>query len=372
MRDKIKVMSIFGTRPEAIKMASVVKELEKDEKIESKVLITAQHRQMLDQVMDIFDMKADYDLNVMEASQTIHKITSKVLEGVGKIIEEEFRPDLVLVHGDTSTAFSSALSSFYMKVDVGHVEAGLRTDNIYSPFPEEMNRRLITRLSSINFCPTESNKKNLLIENVSEDSIVVTGNTVIDAMHMVIDDKHIFSDEKIRKVDFSKKTVLLTCHRRENWGSPMEEAFRAVADLSKKYPDLTIIYPVHLNPKIQELAKKSLNYDNIILTDPLEYKEFANLINAVDFVLTDSGGMQEEAPSVGVPVLVLREETERPEAVEAGTVKLVGTSYDKIMENSIKLLEDENFYNGMSRAISPYGDGKASKRIVEDIKKRYL
>lgn len=369
--DKIKVMAIFGTRPEAIKMAGVVKALEKNEDIDSYVLVSAQHRQMLDSVMDIFSMKADFDLDIMQKKQTISQITTKVLNGVFEILDKKLKPDAVLVHGDTTTAFSAALAAFYSKVPVCHVEAGLRTGNIYSPYPEEMNRRLITELASVNYAPTENNKANLLKENVKEDQIVVTGNTVIDALHMVIEDNYEFEDKRLSAMDKSKKNILLTCHRRENWGEPMEDIFKAVAMIADKYKDINIIYPVHPNPSIVELAGKMLTRENILLIQPLEYKEFANLISKVSFVMTDSGGLQEEAPSLGKPVLVLRTETERPEAVKAGTVKIVGVKTKDVFEYAQRLIEDEEFYSKMSKAVNPYGDGKASGRIAEDIAKRF-
>lgn len=366
---KIRVLSVFGTRPEAIKMAPVVKEFLKHEEIESKVLVTAQHREMLDGVLDIFNIKPDFDLDIMKHGQTIEDITSKVLYGVSDILQNKFKPDIMLVHGDTTTAFSSCLAGFYNKVYVGHVEAGLRTDNIYSPFPEEMNRRLISTLASLNFAPTNNNKKNLLNESIDENKIVVTGNTVIDALKMVVDEEYQFKCKEIKNIDKDKKIILLTCHRRENWGKPMEEIFRAVNDIANKYEDICIVYPVHLNPNIRKLANKILISKNIILTEPFEYEEFTNLINKSYFVLTDSGGLQEEAPSLGKPVLVLRTETERPEAVEAGTVKIVGVEYDDIIRESTKLIENKQEYNKMSHAVNPYGDGKAARRIVDRILK---
>lgn len=365
---KLKVLSAFGTRPEAIKMAPVIKEMEKYDDIDSKVLVTAQHRQMLDSVLDLFDIKPDYDLDIMKHGQTIEDITSKVVYGVSDILKNMFSPDIMLVHGDTTTAFASALAGFYNKISVGHVEAGLRTDNIYSPFPEEMNRRLISQISTLNFAPTKNNENNLLKNSIPKDKIFVTGNTVIDALHMVVKKDYSFENKKLQNIDFDKKIILLTCHRRENWGKPMEDIFNAVEKLAKNNQDVLIIYPIHLNPNIRKIADNIFTAPNIILTEPLEYEEFSNLMAKSYFIMTDSGGIQEEAPSLGKPVLVLRTETERPEAVQAGTVKIVGVNGKNILSASEKLLKDKNFYNDMANAVNPYGDGKASERIVEKIR----
>ena len=366
--DKIKIISVFGTRPEAIKMAPLVKKMETNPNIISKVLVTGQHRQMLDSVLEIFDIKPDFDLNIMKHGQTIQDITSKVMYGVCDIIKNNFTPDLLLVHGDTSTSFSSALGAFYEKIPVGHVEAGLRTGNIYSPYPEEMNRKLIGSLSTYHFAPTTNNKNNLLKENISEKSIIVTGNTVIDALHSVIDINYDFStDENLKKVDFNKKLILLTCHRRENWGKPMENIFDAINKVAEENQEIQIIYPVHMNPQIVKLANEKLTQSNIVLIEPLEYVEFANLINKSHLILTDSGGLQEEAPSLGKPVLVLRTETERPEAVEAGTVKGIGVEYENVYKEIDSILNNKNEYDKMSNAVNPYGDGKACDRIIEFI-----
>ena len=366
--DKIKIISVFGTRPEAIKMAPLVKKMETNPNIISKVLVTGQHRQMLDSVLEIFDIKPDFDLNIMKHGQTIQDITSKVMYGVCDIINNNFRPDLLLVHGDTSTSFSSALGAFYEKIPVGHVEAGLRTGNIYSPYPEEMNRKLIGSLSTYHFAPTINNKTNLLKENISEKNIIITGNTVIDALHSVIDINYDFSkDENLKKVDFNKKIILLTCHRRENWGSPMENIFDAINKVASENKDIQIIYPVHMNPHIVKLANEKLTQSNIILIEPLEYVEFANLINKSHLILTDSGGLQEEAPSLGKPVLVLRTETERPEAVDAGTVKVIGVEYENVYKEITHILNDKKEYDKMSNAVNPYGDGKACDRIIDFI-----
>lgn len=366
--DKIKIISVFGTRPEAIKMAPLVKKMETNPNIISKVLVTGQHRQMLDSVLYIFNIKPDFDLNIMKHGQTIQDITSKVMYGVCDIIKNNFKPDLLLVHGDTSTSFSSALGAFYEKIPVGHVEAGLRTGNIYSPYPEEMNRKLIGSLSTYHFAPTINNKTNLLKENISEKNIIITGNTVIDALHSVIDVNYDFSkDENLKKVDFNKKIILLTCHRRENWGTPMENIFDAINKVASENKDIQIIYPVHMNPQIVKLANEKLTQENIILIEPLEYVEFANLINKSHLILTDSGGLQEEAPSLGKPVLVLRTETERPEAVYAGTVKVIGVEYENVYKEITNILNDKKEYDKMSNAVNPYGDGKACDRIIDFI-----
>lgn len=370
---KIKVVSIFGTRPEAIKMAPLVKELEKhSDVIESKVLITAQHREMLDQVLDIFEIKPDYDLNLMKHGQTITDITSGVLKGVEEVLGE-YRPDIVLVHGDTTTTFSAALAAFYQKVAVGHVEAGLRTGNIYSPYPEEMNRMLTGRLASWHYAPTELNRKNLLAENVSDDNIIVTGNTVIDALYYVTEKDYEFESEELRNIDFeNERVILLTCHRRENWGEPMENIFTAVRIIAEKYPDSKIIFPMHKNPLVRDTARRIMGESpNIVLTEPLEYQPFAKLMSRSYLILTDSGGIQEEAPGLGKPVIVLRTETERPEAVEAGTVKVAGTDTDTIVEMVSALMDSKKEYEAMSKANNPYGDGRASQRIVENIIKTF-
>ncbi len=366
--EKIKVMSVFGTRPEAIKMAPLVLELEKNPQIESKVLITAQHREMLDQVLEIFNIKADYDLDLMEHGQTIVDVTSRVIQGVSTIIKED-RPDLILVHGDTTTTFSSALAAFYEKVPVGHVEAGLRTGNIYSPFPEEMNRLLTTRLSTYHYAPTDNNQDNLLKENVDPSTILITGNTVIDALQYAIGIDYAFEDEELRQLDFEKnKVITLTCHRRENWGQPMINIFEAVKKIALEYPDLKIVFPIHKNPNIRKVAHSIFDdVDNIIIIEPLEYQPFSKLMNLSYMILTDSGGIQEEAPGLGKPVVVLRTETERPEAVEAGTVRIAGVDKDEIYNIVKELLDNEDEYNKMAKANNPYGDGRASQRIVEHI-----
>lgn len=369
---KIKVLSVFGTRPEGIKMAPLILELQKHGEIESKVLITAQHREMLDQVLEIFEIKPDYDLNLMKHGQTITDITNGVLRGVGEILDE-YRPDILLVHGDTTTTFASALAAFYHRVPVGHVEAGLRTWNIYSPYPEEMNRQLAGRLSTYHFSPTMQNKKNLMAENVEEKHIIVTGNTVIDALHYVVERNYEFEDDALRSIDFEKeKVILLTCHRRENWGKPMERIFSAVRRIAEEHPDHRVVFPMHKNPLVREIAYKIFGgQENVTLIEPLDYQPFAKLMRESYLILTDSGGIQEEAPGLGKPVIVLREETERPEAVEAGTVVIGGTETEPLYSIIKKLIGDQELYQKMSQSNNPYGDGKASERIVRYIKEAF-
>lgn len=365
---KIKVLSVFGTRPEAIKMCPLVKVLEKDDRIESIVCATAQHREMLDTVLDIFDVKPQYDLNVMSHGQTIVDVSNKVLTGVDKVIKE-CNPDIVLVHGDTSTTLNGALAAFYNQKPIGHVEAGLRTGDIYSPFPEEANRKLTGAIATLHFSATESNKSNLERENINKN-IYITGNTVIDALLSVVDKNHKFDDKNLNNIDFeNKKIVLLTAHRRENWGEPMKDIFAAVKELVTKNQDVNVIFPMHKNPLIRELANESFKgvEDKIHLIEPLEYVDFANLMAKCYLIMTDSGGIQEEAPALGKPVIVLRTETERPEAVKAGTVKLAGIKKEDIFNIADELINDEEAYNKMAHAVNPYGDGKACPRIVEHI-----
>ena len=366
---KIKVMTIFGTRPEAIKMAPLVNELKKDESIEDIVCVTAQHRQMLDQVLEIFDIKPDYDLNVMKDRQTLPQITSSVLNGIVDVINEA-KPDMILVHGDTTTTFAGALAGFYSKVKIGHVEAGLRTYDKYSPFPEEMNRKLVGSMADLHFCPTSNNKDNLLKESILEDGIYVTGNTVIDALKTTVSSSYEFEDETLKKIDFSKKVILVTAHRRENLGEPLENILGAIKMIAEEYKDeVEIIYPVHLNPAVREPAGRILgNISNVHLIEPLCVQELHNLMDRSYLVMTDSGGLQEEAPALGKPVLVLRQETERPEAVCAGTVKMAGTDKENIYNLAKMLLDDKDEYEKMNKAANPYGDGKASARIVQAIK----
>ncbi len=365
---KVKVMTVFGTRPEAIKMAPLVKVLEKCPEIESIVCVTAQHRQMLDQVMEIFDISADYDLNIMQAGQTLSDITSRAMKGIEGVIKEA-QPDIVLVHGDTTTTFAGALASFYCQTKVGHVEAGLRTYDKYSPFPEEMNRCLTTYLSDLYFAPTKNNVENLLKENVDAEKIYITGNTVIDAIKTTVKEDYTFENECLKKLDYEgKRVILVTAHRRENLGKPLEDICNAILDTVNAYPDVEVVYPVHLNPLVQNTARGILgNHERIHLIEPLDVTELHNLMSKCFMVMTDSGGLQEEAPSLGKPVLVLRNETERPEAVTAGTVKIAGVDKETIKKLASELLSDEKEYAKMSHAVNPYGDGLASERIADAI-----
>lgn len=363
---KLKVMTVFGTRPDAVKMAPLVKELEKNPLIESKVCVTAQHRQMLDQVLEIFEIETSYDLNIMQDRQTLEQITTRALEGLSGVFDS-YKPDVVLVHGDTSTCFVAALAAFYRQIPVGHVEAGLRTFDKYSPYPEEMNRKLAGVLAEYHFAPTETNRTNLLNENITTDKIYVTGNTVIDALRTTVRKDYSFVDKKLSDVDFTGKRILaVTAHRRENLGKPLENICRALQEIAVNNPDVEIIYTVHLNPAVRETAWSILGgQERVHLIDPLGVSDMHNLIDRSYLILTDSGGLQEEAPSLGKPVLVLRNETERPEAVEAGTVKLAGTDQARICELAEQLLNNPSEYERMARAVNPYGDGKASERIVK-------
>lgn len=360
-----KVLVVFGTRPEAIKMAPLIKKLEQEPTFQVKVCVTAQHREMLDSVLEVFKIEADYDLNLMRAGQTPGDITNKVLKGMEAVLEEA-RPELVLVHGDTTTTFAAALASFYQQIPVGHVEAGLRSGNIYSPYPEEMNRILTDNLSSLHFAPTEGNKDNLLKSGIKEEQIYVTGNTVIDALHMVVEDSYQFPVPLLNCFDYDKKRViLLTAHRRENWGVGMENIFRAVRRIVETNPDTELVYPVHLNPVVKSAAEEILgSTERVHLISPLDYAPFVNLMARSFLILTDSGGIQEEAPALGKPVLVLRKETERPEAVEAGTVKVAGVEENNIVQLTQMLLDYQAEYNRMARAVNPYGDGRAAEKIV--------
>ena len=363
---KIRIMTVFGTRPEAIKMAPLVKELAKSNILDSMVCVTAQHRQMLDQVLDIFKIKPDYDLNIMQDRQTLIDITTRAVEGLYDVFQEA-KPDMVLVHGDTTTTFAASLAAFYAKVKVGHVEAGLRTYDKYSPYPEEMNRKLTGAIADLHFAPTAANKENLLKENVDEKNIYVTGNTVIDALSSTVVSDYVFSDSFLKEYDFDKKRVILvTAHRRENIGRPLENICTALRRLCEDIPDISIIYPVHLNPVVRETANRILGgHERIHLIDPLNVQDMHNLMNKSILIMTDSGGLQEEAPSLGKPVLVLRNETERPEAIKAGTVKLLGTDSGIVYDAARLLLEDATEYQRMAKAVNPYGDGQASKRITE-------
>jgi UDP-N-acetylglucosamine 2-epimerase len=366
--NRIKVMPIFGTRPDAVKMAPLVKELEKHDEIEPIVCVTAQHRQMLDQVLDIFNIDPDYDLNIMQDRQTLEQITSRAFLGLTELFDKS-KPDIVLVHGDTTTCFASALAAFYRKIPVGHVEAGLRTFDRYSPYPEEMNRKLTGSLANLHFAPTITNKNNLLNEGIDSDKIYITGNTVIDAMKTTVSKDYVFQSQKLRSINMSgKRIITVTAHRRENLGEPLEQICMALNDIASAYDDVEIIYAVHLNPAVREPVFRILgSNERIHLIDPLDVQDMHNLMDRSYLIMTDSGGLQEEAPSLGKPVLVLRKETERPEAVAAGTVKLAGTDRAQIKELASQLIEDKAEYEHMAKAVNPYGDGHASERIVKAI-----
>lgn len=369
MGKRLKVMAIFGTRPEAIKMAPLVLELQKRaEHIETIVTVTAQHREMLDQVLDVFDIVPDIDLNIMKEKQTLAQITSRVLEKLDEVMKET-EPDIVLVHGDTSTTFAASLAAFYNQISVGHVEAGLRTWNKYSPYPEEMNRLMTGVMADMHFSPTEKSKQNLLVENKPEDSIYVTGNTAIDALETTV--RQDYTHPVLEKTG-ERRLVLLTAHRRENLGENMEQMFRAIKRLVSEHEDIHVVYPMHLNPAVRQTASAILGDDERIdLIEPLSVIDFHNLAARAYLILTDSGGIQEEAPSLGVPVLVLRDTTERPEGIEAGTLKLAGTEEKAIFNMAHELLSDEQAHNQMAKATNPYGDGQASRRIVDTILKRF-
>ncbi|WP_456085981.1 non-hydrolyzing UDP-N-acetylglucosamine 2-epimerase [Ligilactobacillus animalis] len=363
---KLKVMPIFGTRPEAIKMAPLILELKKRAaEFETVVTVTAQHREMLDQVLEIFEITPDYDLDVMQPDQTITTITTNVMNRLEQVIQAE-KPDIILVHGDTTTTFAASLAAFYNKTAIGHVEAGLRTWNKYSPYPEEMNRQLTDVLSDLYFAPTLQSKENLLQENHPVEQVYVTGNTAIDALKQTVAQD--YQHDILEKVDFSKKVILVTMHRRENQGKPMEQVFKAMKDVVAKHPGTEIIYPVHLSPTVQKLAHAAFDgVERVHLIDPLDVVDFHNLAARSHFIMSDSGGVQEEAPSLGKPVLVLRDTTERPEGIAAGTLKLVGTEYENVKREMTALLEDENQYQQMAQAKNPYGDGQASRRILDAI-----
>ena len=364
----IKVMTIFGTRPEAIKMAPLVKELQKRNEIECIVCVTAQHRQMLDQVLDTFEITPDYDLDIMKQGQTLGEVTTRALNGLEEVIKN-VKPDIVLVHGDTTTTFAGALAAFYNMTSIGHVEAVLRTYDKYSPYPEEMNRQMVSCLADMNFAPTNLSRDNLLKEGRKPENIYVTGNTVIDAMKTTIRDS--YTHEVFDWIGDSRM-ILLTAHRRENLGEPMRHFFKAIKRIVDEFPDVKVVYPIHMNPKVREVANEILaTSDRIRLIEPLEVFDFHNFQNKAYIILTDSGGIQEEAPSLGKPVLVLRDTTERPEGIEAGTLKLVGTSEEKVYEETKKLLEDKKEYEKMSKASNPYGDGHASVKIVDAIIERF-
>ena len=364
----IKVLTVFGTRPEAIKMAPLVKELKSRKEIECIVCVTAQHRQMLDQVLNVFDITPDYDLNIMQQGQTLSDITSRALKGLEEVILKE-KPNIVLVHGDTTTTFAGALAAYYTQTDIGHVEAGLRTWNKYSPYPEEINRQIVGVLADMHFAPTLKAKQSLLSEGKKEETIYVTGNTAIDALATTVNPN--YKNEIFDWVG-QDRLILLTAHRRENLGEPMRGMFKAIKRIVDETPDVKVIYPVHLNPKVKEVANEVLgNDERIKLIEPLEVVDFHNFINKAYIILTDSGGIQEEAPSLGKPVLVLRDTTERPEGIDAGTLKLAGTNEETIYKLTKELLTNKNTYDSMSMASNPYGDGKASIRITDSIIKKY-
>lgn len=366
----MKVLVVFGTRPEAIKMCPLVLELLKASDIETRVCVTGQHRSMLDQVLEIFGVQPDYDLSIMQPRQTITTITTSVLDKIEPVLTE-YGPDVVLVHGDTTTSMSAAMAAFYQQIPVGHVEAGLRTYNIYSPFPEEMNRKLITALSTYFFAPTDGNRAALAREGVT-DHVYVTGNTVIDSFQYTVRDDYVFKDPTLAAHDFSQPTILLTAHRRENLGPPLENICYAVRDLVAQHPDLWFIYPVHLNPAVRETVWSILgDLPHVLLIDPIDVEDMHNAIGRSLMVLTDSGGLQEEAPHLGKPVVVLRTETERPEAVEAGTAVVVGVDREAIVDQVNALLNDQDVYTSMSTAINPYGDGHASQRIVQILRENF-
>ena len=367
----IRVMTIFGTRPEAIKMAPLVLELQKRADIQSICCVTAQHREMLDAVLEIFRLTPDYDLNIMEPRQTLSTITTKCLLGMEGVLEQA-EPDLVLVHGDTSTTFAGALAAFYRQIPVGHVEAGLRTWDKYSPFPEEMNRKLVGDIADLHFCPTPANRENLAREGIT-DGVFVTGNTVIDALKTTVRPDYQFATQALNSLDYAgKRIILVTCHRRENYGQPMTNIMTALRRLADAFPDVELVYPVHLSPVVREAAGKYLSgHPRIHLIDPLSADEMHNLMARAYLVMTDSGGLQEEAPALGRPVLVLRRETERPEAVQAGTVKLAGTEEEEIFSLAAELLSDERAYHAMAHAVNPYGDGQACRRIADAIEWKF-
>ena len=364
---KIKVMSVFGTRPEAIKMAPLVRELAARDTFESICCLTGQHREMLDSVMEIFQLQADHDLNIMQHRQTLSSITTRAILGMEEVLGK-VQPDLVLVHGDTSTTFAGALAAFYHKVPVGHVEAGLRTYDKYSPFPEEMNRTLVGDIAALHFSPTPANAQNLRKEAV-QGEIFITGNTVIDAMKTTVREDYRFTTEELNELDFNaRRVIVVTCHRRENYGKPMHDILRAVRHVVESHEDVEVVYPVHLSPVVQECAREELgDLPRVHLIPPVDVEEMHNLMARCSFVMTDSGGLQEEAPALGKPVLVLRRETERPEAVAAGTVKLAGVEFDRIVALAKELLEQPEVYHAMARAVNPYGDGNACGRIADAI-----
>lgn len=361
----MKVLFVFGTRPEGIKMAPIIKEIQKRKNLECYTCVTGQHREMLDQVLEIFDIEPDYDLNIFKKGQSLTDVTTKTLLGLEGILDE-LKPDILLVQGDTTTVFAAALAAFYKKIKIGHVEAGLRSGNLYSPYPEEANRKLTGVISNYHFAPTESNRQNLIREGYDEKNIFITGNTVIDALKYSVREDFVFDDEILNDIDYNRDVVLLTAHRRENWGKPMEDIFKAIRRVVLEKENLEIVFPRHLNPIVREAAEKYFaDLDRVHLIEPLSYLPFSNLMARVKFVVTDSGGVQEEAPDLGKPVLVLRNETERMEGVEAKTAKLVGTKEQDVYESIVALLEDKDLYDEMARAVNPYGDGHAAEKIVD-------
>ncbi|BBM66533.1 UDP-N-acetyl glucosamine 2-epimerase [Vibrio alfacsensis] len=377
MNTPIKVLSVFGTRPEAIKMAPLVHKLAKADGIEAKVCVTAQHREMLDQVLNLFEINPDFDLNIMKPGQSLHDVTTHIINGLKEVLEA-FQPDIVLVHGDTATTLSASLAAYYQQIAVGHVEAGLRTGNIYSPWPEEGNRKLTGSIATLHFAPTDTSANNLISEGVAEGQISITGNTVIDALFLVKNKLEQNRDLKdtlaaiFPEIDEEKKLILVTGHRRESFGGGFERICEALVDIANKYPQAQVLYPVHLNPNVREPVNRILkSVNNVHLIEPQDYLPFVYLMNQAHIILTDSGGIQEEAPSLGKPVLVMRDTTERPEAVEAGTVKLVGTDKNNIFNAVERLLNDQDEYEKMSHAHNPYGDGNACERIIEKIKRHF-
>ena len=361
----MKVLFVFGTRPEGIKMAPIIKEIQKRNKFECYTCVTGQHREMLDQVLEIFDIEPDYDLNIFKKGQSLTDVTTKTLEGLEKILDE-LKPDILLVQGDTTTVFAAALAAFYKKIKIGHVEAGLRSGNLYSPYPEEANRKLTGVISNYHFAPTESNRQNLIEEGYDEKNIFITGNTVIDALKYSVREDFVFDDEILNDLDYNRDVVLLTANRRENWGKPMEDIFKAIRRVVLERENLEIIFPRHLNPIVRDAAEKYFaDLDRVHLIEPLSYLPFSNLMARVKFVVTDSGGVQEEAPALGKPVLVLRNETERMEGVEAKTAKLVGTKEQDVYQSIVSLLDDKDLYDEMAKAVNPYGDGHAAEKIVD-------
>ena len=366
MKHTRKVLAVFGTRPEAIKMAPLVRALNQQPDIETRVAVTAQHREMLDQVLRLFKIEPAYDLDIMQQGQTLYDITSRALLGLRDVMRAD-KPDLVLVHGDTTTTFVAALAAYYEQIETGHVEAGLRSRNKYSPYPEEMNRTLAAALCDLHFAPTPLARDNLLAEGKEDGKVFVTGNTVIDALLMTVRADYRFTDPLLANLDFvSRRVLVVTTHRRENLGEPMRQMYLAMRDIVREFSDVVIIFPVHKNPAVRRVVEEVLGgYDRIILVEPLDYEPFANLLNKAHLILTDSGGLQEEAPALGKPVLVLRENTERPEAVQSGTVQLVGTDQQKIYEATKRLLTDADAYKKMAQAVNPYGDGRACRRIIQ-------